>query len=66
MGSERSLLKEMENCLRQSKGLKNKVFVMRYIDGIKVRDIAWKLNYAECYIYKILNFIDKEFYNPLN
>ena len=53
-------LKEMETYLRQSKGLKQKVFVMRYVDYLSVKKIAWKLNYCERRIQQILKEIEKE------
>lgn len=53
-------LKTMEKYLREIKDVKYRVFVMRYVDGLKVRDIAWKLNYTECYIYKLLYLIKKK------
>ncbi|MDR1240292.1 MAG: hypothetical protein LBK29_00200 [Oscillospiraceae bacterium] len=47
-------LAKMEKILREVKGLRYKIFVMRCIDGLSVRKIAWKLNFSESNVYKIL------------
>jgi histone deacetylase complex regulatory component SIN3 len=52
-------LMEMEQILRKS-SLRHKVFVMKFVEGMKIRDIAKKLKYCERRIQQILNDINKE------
>lgn len=51
---------KMESFLRKTKGLKQKIFVMRYIDSLSIRKIAWNLNYSERRIQQILSKISRE------
>lgn len=52
-------MKKMENVLRNIDGSMYKIFVYRYIDGLRVKDIARKTNYSNRRIYQLLNKIDK-------
>lgn len=45
-------LKELE--LRDSKNILDKIYVMRFIDRIKVRHIAYKINYSTRQTYRII------------
>lgn len=50
-------LKKMESSLRSMKGILEKIFVAKYIDGLDVRKIAIKYNYSESHIYRLLTTI---------
>jgi len=50
-------LKMMEDSLRQMKGILEKIFVAKYIDGLDVRKIAIKYSYSESHIYRLLTTI---------
>lgn len=52
-------IKLMEDVLRRIDGQTYKIFVYRYIDGLKVDDIAMKTNYSKRRVYQILNKIEK-------
>lgn len=51
-------LKKMELAMREMKDLEYKVFLMRFVDNMKVKQIARKLNYAPSHIYKIIKEIE--------
>ena len=53
-------LKKMEIAMREMKELEEKVFVMRYIDNKKVKQITQELNYTKKNIYKILKKIKEK------
>lgn len=55
----KDLLKLKEDDLRRSKAQDDMVYCMRYLDGLKVREIATKTYFSESYIYKILKIIRK-------
>ena len=50
-------LKKMENSLRNMKGILERIFVMKYIDGLKTSEISNKLHYSETHVYRLLNTI---------
>lgn len=50
-------LKKMEDSLRSMKGILEKIFVLKYIEGLDVRRISYKLNYSEPHIYRLLSTI---------
>lgn len=50
-------LKMMEESLRKMKGILEKIFVAKYIDGLDVRRISLKFNYSESHIYRLLTTI---------
>ena len=50
-------LKKMEESLRKMKGILEKIFVAKYIDGLDVRRIAMKYSYSESHIYRLLTTI---------
>lgn len=50
-------LSKMEECIRNIKGSLETVFVAKYIDGLKVKQIAKKTDYSESHVYKILSDI---------
>lgn len=52
-------LSQMENVLRKMKGSLEKIFVARYIDGLKVKQIAARVNYSQSHIYRELSIIKK-------
>lgn len=52
-------LKKMEESLRQMKGILEKIFVARYIDGFNVRRIAMKTGYSEPHIYRLLGEVNR-------
>lgn len=52
-------LKDIEQELRKSLLLDDKVYRMRYIDRIRVYRIARMLNYSEPHIYRILRRIER-------
>lgn len=55
-------IKKMESSLRDMKGILEKVFVDRFIDGMDVKRIARKYNYSESNIYELIRKI-KEIVN---
>lgn len=48
----RSLLDDKEQELRKSKNLDDEIYTMRFIDHMRVRDIARKLHYSKQQIYR--------------
>lgn len=52
-------LRKMEKCLRRINDELEKVFILKYIEGLSVREIAIKTNYSESHIYRILTKIRK-------
>ena len=50
-------LKKMEESLRSMKGIKEKVFVARFIDGLSAKQISRKMAYSKTSIYRILSEI---------
>lgn len=52
-------LKAMENYLRNVNGSLEKVFVLRYIDGLSINQICKKLHYSRSQIYRKLSIIRK-------
>lgn len=53
----RSLLDDKEQELRQSKNIDDQLYLMRFIDHMRVRDIARKLHYSQPQIYRRINMI---------
>lgn len=54
-----SYLKKMENSLRGMNGIKEKIFVAKYMDGLNVRQISNKTHYSQVQIYRYLKEIHK-------
>jgi dihydroorotase len=52
-------LKKMEYNLRRLKGILERVFVARYIDGLSVNQISDKVNYSSVQVYRYLRTIKK-------
>lgn len=52
-------LKKMEKNLREMKGILEKIFVARYIDGLSVKKIAIKYNYSDSNVYELLRKIKR-------
>ena len=52
-------LNKMEGCLRKMKGSLERIFVAKYIDGLKVNQIARRINYSPSHIYRELSIINK-------
>lgn len=52
-------LKNMENSLRSMKGIMEKIFVAKYIDGLSVTQICEKTHYAQAQVYRYLRQIKK-------
>jgi len=50
-------LKKMEHSLRHMKGALEKVFVARYIDGLKANEITTRVNYSIAQVYRYLSTI---------
>lgn len=50
-------LKKMEDSLRTMKGILERIFVAKYIDGLDVKRISLKFNYSESHIYRLLSTI---------
>ena len=50
-------LKDMENALRKMTGTLEKIFVMRYIDGLSINQICRKTHYSRPHIYRKLQVI---------
>lgn len=57
MHNKRRISDEEE--LRKSKDTKDIVYIMYFIDHLKVSDISRKLNYVKSYIYNVLSEIRK-------
>lgn len=55
----KEMLAEIEDQLRRSVSIEDKVYRMRYLDRMRVFKIARKLNYSESNIYRILTQIQK-------
>lgn len=52
-------LKAMENSLRNMNGSLEKVFVLKYIDGLSVKQICRQLHYSKTHVYRKLSVIRK-------
>ena len=52
-------LNEMAQCLNRMDGTLVKIFVLRYIDGMSVKQISYEISYSLPYIYQKLNAIRK-------
>lgn len=52
-------IKKMEHHLREMEGILEQVFVARYIDGKKVKQIAKQLHYSPSHIYTLLEEVKK-------
>ena len=52
-------LNEMAQCLSRMDGTLVKIFVLRYIDGMSVKQISYEISYSLPYIYQKLNAIRK-------
>lgn len=52
-----SLLDDKEQRLRQSKNIDDELYVMRFIDHMRVRDIARKTHYSKQQVYRRLKRI---------
>lgn len=50
-------LKKMEHSLRQMKGILEKIFVAKYIDGLTTRQICMRVNYSKTAVYRYLQTI---------
>lgn len=50
-------LKKMELAMREMKEIESKIFVMRFIDGLKVYQIARKIGYSKEQTYRIIKNI---------
>lgn len=53
------LLQQKELELRHSKGIKDIVYCMKYVDGKDVAWIATELHYSESHVYRIIKSIEK-------
>lgn len=60
IGTLEYTLKKMELAMREMKELEYQVFVMRFIDNMKVNQIAKKLGYSREQIYRIIREIQKK------
>ncbi len=54
---------DAEEELRKSKELKDQVYLLYYLDHIRPREIAQKLNFVTSYIYNLLGEIKEDIYN---
>ena len=54
------LMERAEANLRMSKGVYDKIYTARYLDGIPVHTIARRLHYSESNVYRILSIIDRK------
>lgn len=52
-------LKKMESCLRAMKGIYEKIFVYKYIDGLNVTQIVNRVNYSQSDVYRKLQIIER-------
>ena len=52
-----TLLKQVEHQLRRDKRTDNQLYVMRYIDRMKIKQISAITNYSEPHIYRRLRII---------
>ena len=52
-------LRLMEDNLRQMKGDLERIFVLRYIDGLSVEEICYKMNYSRASVYRKLSTISR-------
>lgn len=52
-------LKDIEKALRKMKGILEKIFVARYIDGLTINQICRKVNYSRPQVYRKLKIIEK-------
>ena len=53
-------LKKMELAMREMKEIENKIFVMRFIDGLKVYQIARKIGYSKEQTYRTIKNIKQK------
>ena len=54
---------DAEEELRKSKELKDQVYLLYYLDHIRPREIAQKINFVTSYIYNLLGEIKEDIYN---
>lgn len=52
----------MEKALKEIKGIEQEIFLLRYKDKLKVKDIARKLHYTKGRVYQYLDKIDAVIY----
>ena len=52
-------LRNMENSLRSMKGILERIFVAKYIDGLNVTQISEKTHYSQAQVYRYLKQINK-------
>ena len=52
-------LRKMEKSLRKMNDRLTRVFILRYIEGLTVREISLRTNYSESHVYRILTNIRK-------
>ena len=52
-------LDKMEKCLRNMKGVYEKIFVYKYIDGLNVTQIVNRVNYSQSDVYRKLQVIER-------
>ena len=53
------LLKVKERQLRESKALFDRIYCLKYLDNLKVVQIAFKVSYSESQVYRKLEVIEK-------
>lgn len=53
-------LKKMELAMREMKEIENKIFVMRFIDGLRVYQISKKVGYSKEQTYRIIKKIKEK------
>jgi len=63
---QRKYLHQLEDSLRRMKDTKAKIFVLRYMDNLKVKQIAKITSYSEPHIYTLLGEIKKIIKNNNN
>ena len=57
LDGRKSLLQHKEQELRESRKVENRIYVLRYLDGMRINKIASVVGYSEPQVYRILKKI---------
>ena len=52
-------MKELEDELRASKDARDRIYLLRYVEHVRVYKIASSVHFSEAHVYRILRKIDK-------
>ncbi len=55
----KELVEHYVGALKASHDIKNQIYYLKYIKGMKPKEISWKVNYSEVHVYRIINNIKR-------